>query len=1243
MSKQLVDQIRRYLKLFDIQINNRKYKEANISIAKAESIALNLKEERILIDILAIRDDFGNRLTKLREFVEARNQYDSALKIAEYIVKNEPNNSSYQLLLAISLDNLGSSYIDTYNDDLGEFYCKKADTISKKLHDEYLDNLLYDEFSAMNSRNLGTSLKRLGNYSEAKVYLEKSIKLYEELIEKDPQKITYKSNIAASLTTFGGVLTILGIYNDAITIFENAVKFNEELVQIYPEIPSYKLDLFLSLNNYGTFLGQIGKFDNAEICFDKALDGCKELFKNNPGNESYKSTLAMIYANFTSSLMDQGKYTEAKETIDAALKLNQELVDEYPDTVYYKYNLSSVLTSKGSLQYYLGKYDDAQSILNEALIFCQEIVDKNPRDIQYKIVQSAALDSLAGVLERMNKYAEADPKYGKALDVLYELIPLNPSNEYLYSKIPLILNNYSGLLFKMCEYGDAKSKCDEALDILTKLIKKNPGNQLYQTTMGLVLNNIGNIFMAMGDMPDAKNYYERALGIYDAPSDYKTIQAKSSTIINLIQCNLRSFSIETNITRKLGIFNELCQIYDDTKVFFIENNLKYERFLVKSAGIYAHIHYLMLIAQSESDVKKRIDGYEACIAFVEKCEENKNLQDFRQLLSPMKYYLKGRLLINRSIQFPTPDAELIVQAVDNFKLAKDAYPNADACYQIYSGLLKINNIQTFDADDVSKMIEDLQIVIDSLPEKNANIISAFEEIKCFFDEGNVKNRIDFIQKLNQCITEIDYSALRKHFNFISSEIASYLEEPYNPNVLYSNWELTFMFNEPEKVKGKLTIKVGGNILFEEPLRKRTRFSIKYQPNTKEESIEFMDQDGIKILRKTSFFDIIKCGNPIETHILQTDFKQPNNSDYLKIAIIQLKYNLYKEDNVIKLRHDNYYCEKIKLVLEALKEKADIIVFPELSIPFNYLPFLKSYSENNGIVIVAGSHYVTEENLESYSNLFDSIFEEKDLLKNISPIIIPSSKIIHTEKICGSKLERPSISEEGMTNGNLNRIFKLQDGANCGVMICYDFLKEDLRQKIVTQCNIIFVPQANSNNNRFEDVARYEITNPRGPGNKAFIMANGIFTFNDEPSICGGSSGLVLTLDKYSHQKDEDAIVKPINGVMEQFILLASLDINFFAARETQQAQIPLSQQLIHIFEEDDVLQSQKGNALDFLTVLENINSCVDRNDLKQILSSNEKVICDFSPLMHKHISSSLVNLKLDEIKSKCCSILIKAN
>ena len=808
---------------------------------------------------------------------------------------------------------------------------------------------------------------------------------------------------------------------------------------------------------------------------------------------------------------------------------------------------------------------------------------------------------------------------------------------------------------------EAKEKYERALQMRESLLATDPQSSVYQSQVAMTLNNLGALLFDMGGKKDALNCYQKSLGIYTEPMQYLTIKAKTRAIINIIQLVSGCAEESTNTYPKLNYFKKVYETYIEHEDFFSNYELVHEKRLVKEAGLSAHIQYLMINARNEDDKEKRIVEYETCIQEVEQIAEAEDDEKLKELWISVISYLKGRQFVNRAMQSDPPDRELMEKAIKQFESAKDRYKQANVCYCIYTVLLELENIGVLDDEAVSRMKKLLKHAIESLPEKMDNTVrSAFNEIEILLDNKNLKTDLEMFERLNKCITKIDYYALREHFNHISCKIMEYLKEPFSPNVSYSNWELHITFDEPEKVQGKLTIKAGDRVIFDEPLQKRHKIQTKHRPQTKDETITFITEKGRNVTREITYSEEIKCDDGyIDVHFLEHNCKRPNTGGKPNIAIVQLKYHLKKESRTLVIEDDEAYHKKVTAILDAVKGKADIVVFPEFSIPFDYLPEMKEYSDENGIVIVAGSHYITDDNLGKYNELFYDEFNDGDLRKNISPVIMPSSdKIYHTEKTIGAKADRPLFSEEGMTHGSLNRIFRLNDDVTFGVIICFDFVNDDLKNIITDACNVILVPQTNPGTERFHKIGHGGIDNLRGAGNKAYIMASGIFTYDDgnhkkdvHNNIMGGDSGVILTLDKDSRQMRKDAIIESIkvdeNEVHEQFIQIASLNIQFNPARDTQMGQVPITYTLIHVFEENEILNPAEDDKTDgknpqaFLDLLEKINYCENKNELKHLLADNDSLIRSHSPLMHEKISGDLANLRLDEIKDRCANIIIK--
>ena len=184
------------------------------------------------------------------------------------------------------------------------------------------------------------------------------------------------------------------------------------------------------------------------------------------------------------------------------------------------------------------------------------------------------------------------------------------------------------------------------------------------------------------------------------------------------------------------------------------------------------------------------------------------------------------------------------------------------------------------------------------------------------------------------------------------------------------------------------------------------------------------------------------------------------------------------------------------------------------------------------------------------------------------------------------------------------------------------------------------------------------------------MANGIFRIrkmkdsqfvSEEEEIEGGSSGIMLTLDKDSYKMQDEGIISRIKdqkmqdkGIIsrikdqkEQFILLATINTQFSASRDLQTGQEPITTSLIHIFEEKEIRlikneEIKTENAEEFLTLIQTINACKDRKELKNLIENNRHLIEKYSPLMHES-TSNLNNLDFKETKEKCRLILIPAN
>jgi len=1252
MSGRLRDSAERSIKKTLSLMKKGKPEDALKELEKAEEAANKAKANDILLNIQTLK---GCIMQTLEAYEEAFKIHVISIKITKELLLKDPYNKTYQSSIQMNLAAIGNLGNLFYS--MGRLLqAKNCDELRLLIFQELLnkdpENVVYQLDVAMTLNDLGILFWNMGRMEEAKERYEKALEMREKLRENDLENVVYQSDVAMTLNNLGNLLSDIGRMEEAKERYEKAFKIYETLLENDPEDVAYQSYVGTTLNNLGNILRIMGCMEEAKERYEKALEMLETLLENDPKDVTYQSDVGSTLNNLGVLLSDMGLIEDAKQRYEKALEMREILFDKYPENVAYQSNVGATLNNLGALFWNIGRMEDAKQRYEKALEMREKLLNNYPENVVYQSYVGMTLNNLGLLFSDIGRMEEAKQRYERALEMREKLRENDLENVAYQSDVAMTLNNLGNLFSDIGRMEEAKQRYEKALGIYEKLLNNYPQNVAYQSDVAMTLNNLGALLSDMGRSEEAKQKYEKALEIYTEPMQYLTIGRKSHSIMKLIELNTEQAKSETNSHRRIKYLEEAYQLCKNNQEFFSRYGLQHEKKLVMEAGLSAYVDYVIEDIKEEKDSKKRAEGYEKAIKAIEKLGKIEDDEEVEKIASSTVCYLEGRKLVNEALGSEQPDLELIKQATNQFKDAKETYKKANVCYCIYIGLLKIlENVELFEEENGSKAKEMINQVIEILPENiDPGIRASFEEIAKIFDETNIKSRKKHLEEFDGKIRAIEYKALENLFGHVQKKLKDYIEEPFSPNVIYENWKLKVIFDDPTKIKGKLTIKVGNKILMSRTLTPEEvknnlveidYLKIGYFPQDMDE-IDFTTSGQKKpVIRPIDYFESV--GRDNKTRIFQCDCSNGVVDRDLKIAAVQLKYHAYGENSVVKLTVDDAYHRKVMSILDAVKDEADIVVFPEFSIPFDFLKRIQEFADENEIIVVAGSHYVTEGQLGNYGELFCREFGEEDLRKNISPVIIPSSKIVHNEKLLGAREERELYFSEGMKAGKVNHIFKLRDDLRLGLMICYEYLNSDLRNRLIPACDVILVPQTNPKPERFYETAKADINNPLCSGNKTFIMANGIFTLGKDKKVLGGSTGIVSTLDKYSYEKQDEGIIKPVDKVMEQFVLLASINTGFSPSRDTQSGQIPLKAKIIHIFEENEILSNSENEGIRFIQLLETIENCRDKEKLKEILTDdgNKATIKIFSPLMHKHIQD-LKELTFEEMQKKCCSILIPA-
>src|SRR5665647_3180219 len=422
-------------------------------------------------------------------------------------------------------------------------------------------------------------------------------------------------------------------------------------------------------------LMQKGKPEEALKGLEKAEEAAKILL-NDLENEFSQANLQMNFHNVFNLgyfLQITGRFPQAQYFYELSFLISQKLLETDPENVVYQSNVGETLNNLGTLLSAMGRIEEAKERYEKALEMRQKLLETNPENVAYQSDVGETLNNLGTLLSAMGRIEEAKERFEKALEIRQKLLETSPENVAYQSNVGSTLNNLGILLSDMGRIEEAKERYEKALEMRQKLLETDPENVVYQSKVGATFNNLGILLSDMGRIEEAKERYEETLGIFTEPMQYLTIGRKSQAIIRVIELNLDLAEEETNYRKQMDYLEESYQLCKENQEFFITYGLRHERKLVMEAGFSAYVDYVMKDIRWEKDSKKRAIGYKKAIKAIEKLGKIGDDEEVEKIASSTVCYLEGRKLVNEALASEQPDLELIKQAANQFKDAKETY------------------------------------------------------------------------------------------------------------------------------------------------------------------------------------------------------------------------------------------------------------------------------------------------------------------------------------------------------------------------------------------------------------------------------------------------------------------------------------------------------------------------------------------------------------------------------------------
>ncbi|HEV7643374.1 MAG TPA: PUA domain-containing protein [Pyrinomonadaceae bacterium] len=209
-----------------------------------------------------------------------------------------------------------------------------------------------------------------------------------------------------------------------------------------------------------------------------------------------------------------------------------------------------------------------------------------------------------------------------------------------------------------------------------------------------------------------------------------------------------------------------------------------------------------------------------------------------------------------------------------------------------------------------------------------------------------------------------------------------------------------------------------------------------------------------------------------------------------------EFDWQKKTGLTFLTYNDKISKKISTFLQIAKQNSvDLVLLPELSVPEKLVEKIRLWSQEHNAIVVCGSHY----------------FENADGYTSRCPVIVSGSNYF-TEKIMPSPFEKSPIVGEGLNSGN--KIIKISNSqfGNIGVLICSDYLDEDLKKNLdLESLDILCIPAFQNNSDFYH---RRMATDCENSKNGIYILYSNFV----HPKSGDGRSALFGTMDNIFSEK-----------------------------------------------------------------------------------------------------------------------------
>jgi tetratricopeptide (TPR) repeat protein len=487
-----------------------------------------------------------NRLLESEEDTgKLMEKYGVILEVSRKILASAPENTSYKLNVAFSLDIIGNLLKDSGDIEGAIRNIKESvDIVVNVLQNEVDDNNVIQATVAIIEDML--VLAGLGDKSESK------LELYRQLgdkIEKPGQDNLELGLISADICRETGIiLASEKYYSEALESFKKALSIYETVKHATGD--DSKMNEVLKNTAKAQF--DLGRHDEALISY-------MQLIKSGETDTDFAERIDSILLELEKKADNIGDVDLISKEYDRILGIRTELLGIIPDPEgkntgrikEIQGKKADIMVAIGQLTDALGLYEQLQEdeksgryipkiinllekmemsaskeqidkkleILEFLLSKYNVLAEKHPDNIQILVNKASVIDGIAYALSEKGETEESGYMCNYALEAYSELASLEPENVFPVERIAALNSRLAEIAVGSGIANEAEKKFLTSLETYRNLMQADPSNIEYKLDHAGVLDGMGAFFLNAGMYSEAKKGYENSLRSYAAIMD----------------------------------------------------------------------------------------------------------------------------------------------------------------------------------------------------------------------------------------------------------------------------------------------------------------------------------------------------------------------------------------------------------------------------------------------------------------------------------------------------------------------------------------------------------------------------------------------------------------------------------------------------------------------------------------------------------------------------------------------------